>query len=180
MEVLPADLADRDQLATVEARLADAARPVDLLVNNAGFGLKGRFLDNDVDDEERMLDVLVAAPMRLSPRRAPRPDRPRPRRRHQRLQRGGLPPPRHLRRRQGVAQPVRPWAAAEYGPRGVTVMTLCPGFVKTEFHERMGVRPGSGLLWLDADFLVRTALDDYDRGRVFSVPGRAVQGDPRR
>ena len=50
-------------------------------------------------------------------------------------------------------------------------MTLCPGFVRTEFHERMGVRPGSGFLWLDADFLVRTALDDYDRGRVFSVPG---------
>ncbi len=54
-------------------------------------------------------------------------------------------------------------------------MTLCPGFVKTEFHERMGVRRGSGFMWLDADFLVREALEDYDRGRVFSVPGRQYQ-----
>ena len=50
-------------------------------------------------------------------------------------------------------------------------MTLCPGFVKTEFHERMGVRRGSGFMWLEADFLVREALADFDRGRVFSVPG---------
>ena len=64
--MLPADLVDRAQLATVEARLADRARPVDLLVNNAGFGLKERFLDNDVDAEQAMLDVLVTAVMRLS------------------------------------------------------------------------------------------------------------------
>ena len=55
--VLAADLTDRDDLATVEARLADPDRPVDLLVNNAGFGLKRRFLDNSVDEEQAMLDV---------------------------------------------------------------------------------------------------------------------------
>ncbi|MDQ3485335.1 MAG: SDR family NAD(P)-dependent oxidoreductase, partial [Actinomycetota bacterium] len=61
VEVLRADLVDRDQLATVEARLGDRERPVDLLVNNAGFGLKQRFLDNDVAAEQAMLDVLVTA-----------------------------------------------------------------------------------------------------------------------
>ena len=66
VEVLAADLTDRDDLATVEARLADPDRPVDLLVNNAGFGLKRRFLDNSVDEEQAMLDVLVTAVMRLS------------------------------------------------------------------------------------------------------------------
>ena len=66
VEVLSADLTDREDLARVEARLADPARPVDLLVNNAGFGLKGRFLDNSVDAETAMLDVLVTAVLRLS------------------------------------------------------------------------------------------------------------------
>ena len=66
VEVLPADLTDRTSLALVEQRLADRDRPVDLLVNNAGFGLKGRFLDNDVDAEQAMLEVLVTAVLRLS------------------------------------------------------------------------------------------------------------------
>ena len=62
------------------------------------------------------------------------------------------------------------WAANEYKPRGVKVMVLCPGFTKTEFHERMGVRRGTGFMWLDADFLVDKALSDFDKGRTYSIP----------
>ena len=64
------------------------------------------------------------------------------------------------------------WAANEYRPRGVTVMALCPGFTKTEFHERMDVGRGSApaFMWLDADKLVATALSDFDKGRVYSIP----------
>ena len=172
VEVLPADLADRDQLAAVEARVADRERPIDLLVNNAGFGLKGRFLDHEVADEQRLLDVLVTAVMRLS---------------HAALGaqvargRGGvltvssvaayLPRGSYSAAKAWVNSFGR-WAAAEYRPHGVTVTTLCPGFVKTEFHQRMGVRRGSGPLWLDAGFLVSEALADFDRGRAFSIPGR--------
>src|SRR5689334_5069803 len=61
VEVMSADLTDRADLARVEARLADHDRPVDLLVNNAGFGLKKRFLDNTADEETAMLEVLVTA-----------------------------------------------------------------------------------------------------------------------
>jgi len=65
------------------------------------------------------------------------------------------------------------WAANEYKGRGVTVMSLCPGFTKTEFHERMEVSRGSApdFMWLDADKLVATALADFDKGRVYSIPG---------
>ena len=73
------------ELARVEERLADRDRPVDLLVNNAGFGLKKRFLDNAVEDEHAMLDVLVTAVLRLSHAALGRDDRARPRRHHQRL-----------------------------------------------------------------------------------------------
>ena len=57
-ETISADLSDRAGMTLVETRLADAAaRPVDLLVNNAGFGLKGRFLDNSIEQEQAHLDV---------------------------------------------------------------------------------------------------------------------------
>jgi short-subunit dehydrogenase len=170
VEVLPADLTDREQLARVEARVGDRERPVDLLVNNAGFGLKERFVDNDVEEEQAMLDILVVAVMRLS---------------HAALRamsergRGGiinvssvaafLPRGTYSAAKAWVNR-FSEWAAVEYRGRGVTVTALCPGFTRTEFHERMNVRRGSGLMWLDVDELVATALADHDRGRVYSVP----------
>jgi short-subunit dehydrogenase len=171
VEVMAADLVDRDQLARVEARLADPERPVDLLVNNAGFGLKQRFLDNDVEAEQAMLDVLVTAVLRLSHAAlGPMTERGS----------GGvinvssvaafLPRGTYAAAKAWVNS-FSEWAANEYRPRGVTVMALCPGFTKTEFHERMDVTRGSGFLWLDAGFLVRRALEDFDKGRVYSVPG---------
>ena len=63
------------------------------------------------------------------------------------------------------------WADNEYRPQGVTVTALCPGFTKTEFHERMGVKRGTGFMWLDADRLVDAGARDFDKGRVFSIPG---------
>ena len=171
VDVLVADLTDRDELATVEARLA-AAAPVELLVNNAGFGLKGRFLDNSADAETAMLEVLVTATLRLT---------------HAALgpmvERGSggvinvsstaafLP-----RGTYGAAKAwvnsFTEWAAREYAPRGVRLMALCPGFVKTEFHERMDVERGSApdFMWLETDRLVADALSDYDRGRIISIP----------
>ncbi len=171
VEVLVADLVDRDQLALVEARLADRDRPVDLLVNNAGFGLKKRFLDNTADDETAMLEVLVTAVLRLS---------------HAALgamaERGHggiinvssvaafLPRGSYAAAKAWVNS-FSEWAHLEYRSRGVKVMALCPGFTKTEFHERMQVRRGDGFMWLDADFLVRKSLEDFEKGRAFSIPG---------
>lgn len=174
-EVLAADLTDAAQLATVEARLADRERPVDLLVNNAGFGLKGSFLDNDIETEQRQQDVLVRAVLRLT---------------HAAL--GGMVE----RRRGGVinvssvaaflprgtysaakawVNSFSAWAHNEYGDRGVTVMALCPGFVKTEFHQRLGVdreATAPRALWLDPERLVRDALADFDRGKPLSIPSK--------
>ena len=173
-EVLAADLTDRTMLARVEARLANAEQPVDLLVNNAGFGLKDRFLDNTVEQEQAHLDVLVVAVMRLS---------------HAALGpmvargRGGvinvssvaafLPRGTYSAAKAWVNS-FGAWAATEYAPQGVRVMTLCPGFTRTEFHERMDVGRGSApsFMWLDVDDLVTEALHDFDRGRSLSIPSK--------
>jgi short-subunit dehydrogenase len=172
VEVLAADLTERESLGRVERRVADRDRPVDLLVNNAGFGLKGRFLDNDLEAEQAMLEVLVTAVLRLS---------------HAALgamaERGSggiinvssvaafLPRGTYSAAKAWVNS-FSEWAANEYRDRGVTVTVLCPGFTKTEFHERMGVGRGSapGFMWLEADDLVAAALKDHAKGRVFSIP----------
>jgi uncharacterized protein len=174
-EVISADLTDQAQLATVEARLKDAGRPVDVLVNNAGFGLKNAFLDNDVDTEQAQQDVLVRAVLRLT---------------HAALGgmvergRGGvinvssvaafLPRGTYSAAKAWVNS-FSAWAHNEYADRGVTVMALCPGFVKTEFHQRLGIdRDASAprLLWLEPDRLVREALADFDKGKPMSIPSK--------
>lgn len=174
VEVIAADLADRAALAVVEARLADPGRPVSLLVNNAGFGHKRPFVENTVDDEQEMLDVLVTAVMRLSHAAAAAM-----------LSRGDgaiinvasvaafLPRGTYSAAKAYVVSFTQ-WLDVTYRARGVRAMALCPGFVRTEFHERMGVGRGSAprWMWLDADRLVRDALRDLDRGKTVSIPGR--------
>ena len=66
VEVLPADLSDREQMERVADRLRDDARPIDFLVNNAGFTTQKRFPTGDLPEEERMLDVLIRAVLVLT------------------------------------------------------------------------------------------------------------------
>ncbi len=150
--VLPADLADRDQCARVEARLADRDRPVDLLVNNAGFGTGHRFSRGQLADEERQLDVLVRAVLRLS---------------HAAV--GGMVERRHggivnvssvaAWTPTGTYSAAKAWVTtfsegldAELAGIGVRVVAVAPGFTRTEFHDRAGMDMSSipDWLWLDA------------------------------
>jgi short-subunit dehydrogenase len=171
VEVLVADLTDRAALKRVEVRLADHDRPVDLLVNNAGFGLKKRFLDNTADEETEMLEVLVTAVLRLSHAALG----PMAERGH-----GGIInvssvaaflPRGSYSAAKAWVNSFSEWAHLEYGSRGVKVMALCPGFTKTEFHQRMEVKRGDGFMWLDVEFLVSRSLKDFEKGRAYSIPG---------
>jgi len=66
------------------------------------------------------------------------------------------------------------WASGRYSGRGVTVTAVCPGFTRTRFHERMGLRPRDmglpDLMWLDATDVVSGSLRDIARGKAVSVP----------
>lgn len=171
-ETISADLADRAQLALVEERLADPERPVDVLINNAGFGLKGRFLDNTIEAEQAHLDVLVVAVMRLSHAAlAPMVARGSGAIINVSSVAGFLPRGTYSAAKAYVTK-FSEWAHHEYGPAGVRVMALCPGFIKTEFHERMEVGRDSApsFLWLETEPLVTAALADLEAGLAISVP----------
>lgn len=173
VEVLPADLSDRLDIQLVADRLADMSRPVDLLVNNAGFGLKKPFLRNEIRDEEEALTVMVRAVTVLSHAAALAMRE----RGH-----GGIINVSSVAgfMASGTYSAIKSYVtvfteglATELAGSGVTATVLCPGFTRTEFHERAGIK-GHGIpdfMWLQADSLVRSCLEDVDRGKVISIPG---------
>jgi short-subunit dehydrogenase len=174
-EVLTADLATDEGIEAVAGRLSDLKNPVDLLVNNAGFGNKGRYLDVSMADELRMLKVHCEAVLRLTSAAAEA---------MRKRGRGGIVNVASVAAfvPRGTYGASKAWvvqftqgAAKDLAGSGVRLMALCPGFVRTEFHQRAGMGTGNipNWMWLDADKLVATALADLARGRTLSIP------DPR-
>lgn len=170
-EVLVADLTDADDLERVAARLADAASPVDVLVNNAGFAVAEPFHASALADERRMHELLSWVPLRLAHAALPGMRA----RGH-----GGILNVASLAAR----LPSGTYAAAKaqlvtlsraldarYRRDGVTVTALLPGFVATEFHDRMGVSPERvpRLAWADASAVVRDGLRALRTGRAVVV-----------
>ncbi|MGW3626612.1 SDR family NAD(P)-dependent oxidoreductase [Streptomyces sp. NPDC000880] len=174
-EVLTADLSQDDGIGAVEKRLSDPKNPVELLVNNAGFGNKGRYLEVSMADELTMLKVHCEAVLRLTSAAA---ESMRER------GRGGVVNVASVAAfvPRGTYGASKAWvvqftqgAARDLAGSGVRLMALCPGFVRTEFHQRAGMGTDNipGWMWLDADKLVSAALSDLARGKSLSIP------DPR-
>jgi short-subunit dehydrogenase len=168
---LAADLATDDGCARVGQRLGE---PVDLLVNAAGIGLNRSVLRAPADDVERQLALNVRAVQRLTLAALPgMVERGR----------GGIV---NVSSVAGfMVMPGSSYSATKAWVTnfsesvgllarrsGVHVMALCPGYVRTEFHERAGIdaRKVPGWLWLSADRVVRDGLRDLRRGRFVSVP----------
>ncbi|MFJ9545684.1 SDR family NAD(P)-dependent oxidoreductase [Streptomyces erythrochromogenes] len=176
-EVLPADLLDAGGLAAVAERLADRARPVDILVNNAGFGLPAPFPYSPVEDEERMLDLLVKVPLRLTHAVLPGL---RERRRGAVVNVSsvaGLLPT-------GTYGAAKAWVTAfseslrvDMEPYNVRVLAVVPGFTRTEFQERAGMDVSAlrDAVWLEPEAVVEQALRDLALRRPVSITGRRYQ-----
>jgi short-subunit dehydrogenase len=173
VEILPADLTKPVQLEKVRKRLSDSRKPIEVLINNAGFGINKSFLVSNLSDEQGLLDVLVTAPMRLT---------------HAVL-------PIMKERNSGTivnVSSVASWIAGgsysaaksyltvlteslhtELRPTKIKISALCPGFTRTEFHERgrMKMNGLPNFMWLSAEKVVSKSWRDVNAGKVISIPG---------
>jgi uncharacterized protein len=186
--VLTADLATDEGCAAVMQRLGDPSAPISLLVNNAGFGINHAFVRGDLAEEERLLDVLVRATLRLTHAVLPGMiDRGTGTVINVSSVAGWVP--------MGTYAAAKSWVtsfteglAVELAGTGVGATAVCPGFTRTEFHDRAAMQT-SGLpswAWLDSRRVAEEGLAAARNGRTISVPSKrysalalAVQYTPR-
>ena len=169
--VLTADLATVQGCAAVEDYIKEFE--IEVLINNAGFGINKAFTVSDLNAEQDLLDVLVRTPMRLM---------------HTIL-------PGMKERNSGTIINVSSVASfiaggtysasksyltvlseslhTELRGTNVKMSALCPGFTRTEFHQRgrMKMNGLPSFMWLDSDQLVATSWSDAQSGKAVSIPG---------
>jgi len=169
--VIQADLATDEGCLTVEKYILE--NQIDVLINNAGFGVNKAFTVSTLEVEQQLLDVLVRTPMRLM---------------HAAL-------PLMKQRNSGVIINVSSVAGyiaggtysasksyltvlseslnTELVATNVKVSALCPGFTRTEFHQRgkMSMKGLPNFMWLNSDRLVEQSWRDALKGKPVSIPG---------
>jgi short-subunit dehydrogenase len=172
-EAVPADLTTDGGIAAVEAHLAD----IDLLVNNAGYGISARLADTDPGDVDGMIRLNVLALARLT--RAALPGM---------VARGhggivnvssvaGFQPSPSFATYNATKAFVTMFTeslAIEVKGTGVRVQALCPGLTHTGFQAVAGETGTDGLpslLWQEPDEVVAASLAGLRHGRVLVVPG---------
>jgi uncharacterized protein len=183
VEVLAVDLTTFKGVDAVVERIVDPARPIDLVVNNAGFGTSGEFHTLDADRLEDEIALNVAALTRIS-----------------RAALGVMVP-----RRRGYLLNVSSVAGFQPAPKlavyaatkayvtslseslheevrgtGVKVTALCPGLTRTEFQSVSNTESSStqypSFAWLTATAVAEAGLGDVAKGRALSIPGALYKG----
>ncbi len=177
VETISADLSNRDDVVRVADRLSSAEQPIDLLVNNAGFGVPAKLTAEDTQPHEHAIDVMIRAVLIL-----------------------GAAAGRTMAARgtgtiinvsstagfmtMGNYSAIKAWVTAysqglanEIGGAGVAVTALCPGYVRTEFHERADIHTGKlpGFMWIEVDRLVADGLAAAALAKPLSLPSKRYQ-----
>ena len=178
VEVFQTDLSNAEQLNRLEAHLSQLDR-LEFLVNNAGFATYGRFARVEPDKHIAMVNVHLVATVRLT--------------------RAALPG--MLSRQKGAIINVSSMSAfvpigvgVVYGTTkaalvafsqalshelrgsGVRVQALCPGFIRTEFHETPELKKFQrssvpGFMWGNPETVVSDSFRALEKGQVVCIPG---------
>ena len=176
VEVFPADLTNDTDVSLLAETLARSPN-LALLVNNAGFGTRDPLADASPARQEAMLQLHTMAPMRLTQAALPV---------LLKNKRGGIvnvssvasflfsPNNVNYCATKAYLRTFSEGLAAEVAGTGVRVQALCPGFTRSEFHQRMGANAAEvpGWMWMSATSVVDTSLAALERGwPVVCVPG---------
>lgn len=153
VQVIADDLADPAAPDRIAAFATGDGRAVDILINNAGYGVPGRYDKVDWTTHATFMQVLVTAPLQLCHLLLP------------------------AMRKRGYGRIINVGSLAmENRTQGIHVCALCPGFTHSEFHDvsqaRGLVSKLPGWMWSNADDVVCQGLDAVERGHVVCVPGR--------
>ena len=173
--IIQADLSTDAGCSAVEEYITN--NQIDVLINNAGFGINKAFTMSELKAEQEMFDVLVRTPMRLM----------------------HIVLPGMKQRNKGVVINVSSVAGyiaggsysaaksyltviseslhTELAGTNIKISALCPGFTQTEFHQRgrMSMKGLPSFMWLNSDRLVAKAWSDALKGKAVSIPGWQYQ-----
>ena len=178
IEIIKADLSYVIHIQKVEARLKRHTKPVSVLINNAGFGINSRFSESAIRSQENMINCMVLAPMKLT---------------HSAIKNmeklgGGI-----VINVSSVAAfmagstycSAKSWLTvfseslhSELTSKNIKIHSICPGFTRTEFHERckQDVSGVPNIFWLKSEKIAKIAWKKANDGVVLSIPGVHYKG----
>lgn len=172
IDIIPADLTNADELATVETRLRDDVR-IGVLVNNAGTAIGGSFVEQSTDDVARLVALNTTALLRLASAIAPR------------LARAGEGAIVNIGSVVGLAPEfgmtvygatkafvlfLSQGLSLELGPKGVYVQAVLPATTRTEIWGHVGADISTLSNVMEVDDLVDAALVGFDRREAVTIP----------
>lgn len=179
--ILPTDLSERGACAAIASRLDREEVHIEFLVNNAGYGLPGRFVDSQWSKQEDFIQLMVTAVCELTHHLLPA---------MQKAKKGyvinvssvaGLVPASESHTLYGASKSFLIYfsetLALENIFHSVNVSALCPGFTYSDFHDVNGTREMMNKLpksiWLNAEQVVAYGIDSVIRRkpRVIAIPG---------
>lgn len=179
VQVIAADLSDPAAPGQLVAEIEHRALPVRILVNNAGYGVPGRYLKHDWQTHAQFLQVMIGAVCELTWRLLPALRDSGQGRILNVASFAALMPSADG---QTLYAPAKAFMvkfsesmALENADRGLHATALCPGFTRSEFHDVTGTRDMMSKLpswmWLDAAHVARIGIEAAEAGRVVAVPG---------